>query len=155
MNLFSSVALAAQLTFAPLLAAPHWIGERPTPKTLAGRVVLIDVFTYSCVNCQNVVPELRRLRKTYGSNDLEIVGVHTPELPSDRVRSNVAQNLAVQQITWPVAIDNDQSLWDAYGVTAWPTQFIFDRKGVLRKTVVGDSQDATVAATIEALVAEH
>ena len=60
--------------------------------------------------------------------------------------------MAIQGITWPVAIDNDEKLWNAYGVNAWPTQFFFDRNGRLRKTVVGDSQDDDVSATVRALV---
>jgi hypothetical protein len=112
----------------------------------------VDVFTYSCINCKNVVPELRKLRDNYSAKDLLIIGVHTPELPGDYVRSNVEKNLAIQGINWPVAIDNDHKLWDAYGVDAWPTQLIYDRNGHLAKTIVGDSQDDEVSATIRSLV---
>lgn len=144
--------ILTQSAFAPLFKDSHWIGSKPTPKQLAGKVVLIDVFTYSCINCKHVVPELQRLRRQYGLNDLVIIGVHTPELPSDYVRSNVEQNLALQGITWPVAIDNDEKLWNAYAVNAWPTQLVFDRSGRLRKTIVGDSQDDDVSAAIRMLV---
>jgi thiol-disulfide isomerase/thioredoxin len=152
MKLLFAAVLLAQSAFAPLFNASHWIGPQPTAKQLAGKVVLVDVFTYSCINCKHVVPELQRLRRQYGSDDLVIIGVHTPELQSDYVRSNVEQNLAIQGITWPVAIDNDQKLWNAYGVNAWPTQLFFDRNGRLRKTIVGDSQDDDVSATVRALV---
>jgi thiol-disulfide isomerase/thioredoxin len=155
MNMLLAAVLVAQSIFAPLLNAPHWIGPRATAETFAGKVVLVDVFTYSCINCKHVVPELQMLRKEYGSKDLVIVGIHTPELPGDYVRANVEQNLALQGITWPVAIDNDQALWNAYGVTAWPTQLFFDRQGRLRKTIVGDSQDQAVAATVQALIANR
>lgn len=152
--LFGAVLLAAT-AFAPLFQAQEWIGQRPVPETLAGKVVVVDVFTYSCGNCQNVVPELRRLRRQYSANDLLILGVHTPELPSDRVRANVVQALTHQGITWPVAIDNEGALWEAFHVSAWPTQLIFDRTGALRKTVVGDSQDPVVADEVRTLVAER
>ena len=81
--------------------------------------------------------------------------MHTPETPYERKRSNVVANLAAQGIVWPVAIDNDSALWNAYGVSAWPTELIFDRHGRLRKTVVGDSQDALVDATVKQLRAER
>lgn len=155
MNFLFGLALSASAALAPLLQAHDWIGHRPDSQTTAGKVVVVDVFTYSCGNCQNVVPELRRLRREYGSGDLAIFGVHTPELPSDRVRSNVVQGLNDQGITWPVAIDNDGALWNAFHVSAWPTQLIFDRRGILRKTIVGDSQDQVVEAEVRALVDER
>jgi thiol-disulfide isomerase/thioredoxin len=152
MNLLLAKLMLAAVTFGPLLHATQWIGSAPTAKALSGKVVVIDVFTYSCINCQHVVPELRRLRARYGPNDLEIVGIHTPELPSDRVRSNVVQNMSLQGITWPVAIDNQDSLWNAYGIEYWPTQMIFDRNGTLRKTILGEGYDDELSATVQALV---
>ncbi|MEO7202250.1 MAG: redoxin family protein [Candidatus Tumulicola sp.] len=155
MNLLLSVVLLAQSTFAPLVGASQWIGPQPPAASYAGKVVVVDVFTFDCINCKHVVPELRSLRAHYSTNDLLLVGVHTPEMPSERVRANVVEALAAQQISWPVAIDNDQKLWNAYGIQYWPTQLIFDRHGKLRKTVIGEGQDADVAATVAALVAER
>jgi thiol-disulfide isomerase/thioredoxin len=152
MNVLLAALVLAESALAPILNAQHWIGTQPTADTTSGRVVLVDVFTYSCINCKNVVPELRKLRQEYSTKDLEIIGVHTPELPGDYVRANVEKNLKIQGITWPVAIDNDQKLWNAYGVNAWPTQLIYDRSGHLVKTIVGDSQDSEVSATIRSLV---
>ncbi len=147
-----AAAPAAPLT--PLLTHADWLGMRPAAATLHGRVVLVDVFTFACINCQNVTPNLRALYTKRGK-DLAIVGVHTPETPYERKRSNVVANLAAQGIVWPVAIDNDSALWNAYGVSAWPTELIFDRHGKLRKTVVGDSQDALVDATVKQLLGER
>ena len=155
MNLLLAAALALQSAFAPLLQAADWAGSRPDETALRGKVVLVDVFTYSCINCKHVVPGLRRLRASVPARDLAIVGIHTPELPFERVRVNVVRNLALQGITWPVAIDNDDVLWNAYRIQYWPTQLIFDRRGVLRKTVVGEGQDELVAQTVRALIAER
>jgi thiol-disulfide isomerase/thioredoxin len=155
MNVLLSVMLLAQSAFAPIVAAPQWIGPRPTSASFAGRVVVVDVFTFDCINCKHVQPELRSLRAHYTPADLFIVGVHTPELPFERVRTNVVEALGAQGVSWPVAIDNDQKLWNAYGVQYWPTQLIFDRHGRLRKTVIGEGQDSEVASTIAALVAER
>ncbi|HEY3674857.1 MAG TPA: redoxin family protein [Candidatus Tumulicola sp.] len=155
MNVLLSAILLTQAAFAPLINTTQWIGPRPAAASFAGKVVVVDVFTFDCINCKHVQPELRSLRAHYSQSDLLLVGIHTPELPEERVRTNVVQALATQGITWPVAIDNDQKLWNAYNVQYWPTQLIFDRHGRLRKTVVGEGQDSLVASTVAALVAER
>ena len=149
---------AVQTSSAPtalshLDGASSWINGRVTASDLSGKVVVLDVFTVDCSNCQNVVPALRRLYQQDRARGLRVIGIHAPETPAERPRAYVEQSLARQGIVWPVAIDNDFALWHSYGVTAWPTQLFFDRRGVLRKVVVGDSQDDEVAATVESLLA--
>lgn len=146
--------LALLTTLAPILQAQSWIGARPGASTLAGKVVVLDVFTFDCINCKHVVPELRRLRSAIPQRDLVILGIHSPETPFERDRGNVAAALREQGITWPVAIDNDFSLWHAYGAQYWPTQLIFDRGGRLRKTIIGEGQDTQVAAAVQQLLGE-
>jgi len=155
LNLLFSAILLAQNAFAPLLNAPQWIGIRPTAASYAGKVVVVDIFTFDCINCKHVVPELRSLRGRYSAKDLLIVGIHTPETPFERVRANAVAAFVAQGISWPVAIDNEEKLWNAYSVEYWPTQLIFDRQGRLRKTVIGEGQDAEVTSTIAALVTER
>jgi len=144
-------ASAAARTLDPILAYGDWLDVRPTAESLKGRVVLVDVFTFACWNCQNVTPNLRKLHRTKPSSDLAIIGVHTPETPYERDRANVVENLKRLGITWPVAIDNSSRLWNAYGIEYWPTQMIFDRDGRLHTTIVGDSQDADVDKAIASL----
>ena len=120
---------------------------------LLKKVVLVDVFTVDCINCRNVTPNLRHLSKTL-QGKLVIVGVHTPETPAERERGHVVASLRELGITWPVAIDDDSAVWNAYGVEAWPTEMLFDRKGRLRKTIVGDSQDDALDAAVSALLTE-
>jgi thiol-disulfide isomerase/thioredoxin len=155
MSLILSTILLAQSAFNPLLSATQWLGDRPTAASFAGKVVIVDIFTFDCVNCKHVVPELRALRRKYATQDVLIVGIHTPETPYERERSNVARALAVQGISWPVATDNDERLWNAYGAEYWPTQLIFDRRGTLRKTIIGEGHDTEVASTVAALVAQR
>jgi thiol-disulfide isomerase/thioredoxin len=155
LKLLISTVLFAQNAFAPLANATQWIGSKPAAPFYAGRVVVIDVFTFDCINCKHVVPELRRLRARYTTKDLSIVGVHTPETPFERERENVVRALDAQGISWPVAIDNDEKLWDAYRIEYWSTQLIYDRHGNLRKTVIGEGHDSEVSSTIAALVAER
>jgi thiol-disulfide isomerase/thioredoxin len=133
-------------------AASQWINGRVAARDLTDKVVVLDVFTVDCSNCQNVVPTLRSLYAKDRSRGLRIIGIHAPETPAERSRAYVETSLARQGIVWPVAIDNDFTLWRAYGVAAWPTELFFDRKGELRRAIVGDSQDNEVRATVEALL---
>ena len=86
--------------------------------------------------------------------DLAIVGIHSPETSYERDRKEVVSHFGTLGVTWPVAVDNDFALWKAYNIEYWPTQMIFDRRGKLRKVIIGDSQDAAVNATINALLRE-
>ena len=146
--------LAAATSLAPILAPGAWANVPAAPAT-AGRVAIVDVFAFSCINCKHVTPELRKLRAAYRESDLAIVGVHAPELPDERVHANLLQAMHDQDISWPVRYDDDFRVWRAYGVTAWPTQLIFDRKGKLRATIVGEGYDAELERTVKALVAER
>lgn len=152
----SGAAAGAHATgLAPVYAASEgWLNGRITPAATAGKVVIVDVFTFDCYNCKNVVPNLRALdAKKRG--DLVIVGIHTPETPYEKNRTHVTANLRAQGITWPVAIDNSFAIWNAFGVDAWPTQLFFDRSGTLRATIVGDSQDDAVDRIVQKLLAER
>lgn len=135
----------------PLLAARDWLNGHPD---VEGKVVVVDVFTVDCGNCQNVVPTLRQLYTGDHAKGLVVIGIHAPETPPERDRNYVAQSLQRQGIVWPVAVDNGFNLWNDYGVTAWPTELFFDRHGRLRQTVVGDSQDTIVQAIVAMLLAE-
>jgi thiol-disulfide isomerase/thioredoxin len=152
---FFAPLLAALTTLTPLIHAANWVGAKPTAQSLSGKVVLVDVFTFECINCKHVVPELRTLRKNLPETQLAILGVHSPETPYERERVNVLHGLSEQGITWPVAVDNDFAVWNAYGIQYWPTQLIFDRQGRLRKTVIGEGQDALVASTVRELLSER
>jgi thiol-disulfide isomerase/thioredoxin len=149
----TSASASSPASLAPALSASTWLNVKPTAATLRGKVVLVDVFTVDCINCQNVVPNLRKLDAQHETG-LAIIGIHSPETPAERGRAYVVAQLQAQGIVWPVAIDNDFALWRAYAVTAWPTELIFDRHGKLRKTIVGDGQDDAVDATIRSLLAE-
>jgi thiol-disulfide isomerase/thioredoxin len=146
-------APATDLT--PLYAPGTWLNGTATAATLRGKVVLVDVFTFDCINCQHVVPNLRQLNAREPASRFAIVGVHAPETAFERVQSNVTQNLAAQGITWPVRIDNDFTVWQAYGIQYWPTQLIFDRHGRLRQTIIGEGRDDEVNAVIQNLLAQR
>ena len=149
-----SFVLAAAVTLAPVLGAAPWATTAGPPAT-TGRVTIVDVFTFECINCKHVTPELQKLSKTFDARDLAIIGVHAPELPEEKVHANVLQALKDQKITWPVVFDDAFRVWGAYGVNTWPTQLVFDRAGKLRATYVGEGYDAQLERTVNKLVAER
>jgi thiol-disulfide isomerase/thioredoxin len=140
---------------APVLAAPDWLNGRVGAADVAGKVVIVDVFTFDCINCKHVLPNLQHLHASVPAGDLTIIGVHAPETPAERERANVVRELARQGVVWPVALDNSFAVWKALDNEYWPTQYIFDRRGGLRRTVVGEGQDDVVNATVRALIAER
>jgi thiol-disulfide isomerase/thioredoxin len=141
------------LSLEPLLAARSWLNGAATRASVRGKVVLVDVFTFDCINCKNVTPNLRRLAAAKDAG-LTIIGIHSPETSYERDEGQVVTHLAALGVTWPVAIDNDFALWKAYGIAAWPTQLLFDRRGNVRTVIVGDSQDAMVDAAVTSLLRE-
>jgi thiol-disulfide isomerase/thioredoxin len=152
--MIGSLVLAVAMTLLPVLSASTWANAAGPPAT-QGRVTIVDVFTYGCINCRHVTPELQRLRRAYAPHDLAIIGVHAPETPEERVHENVVRALHEQEIAWPVVFDDGFQIWNAYGVSAWPTQLVFDRAGRLRKTYVGEGYDAELERTVRTLVAER
>jgi thiol-disulfide isomerase/thioredoxin len=150
-------ATRAAATTTPALRSLHlataWIGPQMALERLRGRVVLVDVFTFECINCVHITPNLKRLYATYPRSALEIIAVHTPEVPSYQSRPGyVAHQAQAAGLPWPIALDNDHRIWDAYGVDAWPTQLIFDKTGRYRATIIGDSLDQHVNAVVGSLI---
>ena len=142
------------VSLAPLFSGGQWLNTA-APPSVSGKVVIVDVFTFDCINCKHVVPTLRSLYQNTSRRDLEIIGVHAPETPFERNRANVINNLAAQGIVWPVALDNDFRLWHAFDVEYWPTQLVFDRSGKLRATIVGEGEDDKVRSVVARLIAAH
>jgi len=150
-----AAAVGPATNLAPVLGAHDWINGRATAAATDGKVVIVDIFTFDCINCKHVTPELKKLHASVPASELAIVGVHAPETPYERERPNVVSELARQGVVWPVAVDNSFAIWNAYGTTAWPTQLIFDKHGKLRKTLVGEGYDSDVESTVKALIAEQ
>ena len=152
---FSSVADASTSGLGAVLSSPDWLNGRVNATDVRGKVVLVDFYTFECINCKHVEPNLRKLYHDTGRDDLIIISVHSPETPYERDRANLKASLGSQGVAWPVVVDNGFDVWNAYGVDAWPTQLIFDRHGKLRQTIVGEGQDDEVDSTIKQLIAEQ
>jgi len=147
------VSQAASLN--ALTHATSWVNGKVGAGDLRCKVVLVDFYTFDCINCKHTEPNLRNLYQTTSRRDLVIVGVHSPETSLERNRANLLASLKDQGIGWPVAVDNDFAVWNSYGIAAWPTQLIFDRHGKLRATVVGEGQDDAINQAIKQLIAER
>jgi peptide-methionine (R)-S-oxide reductase len=140
---------------APELAAGTWINsEALTLKSLRGRVVVIDFWTFGCYNCRNTLPSVRSWDARYREKGLTIIGVHTPELDSERNLDNVRREVAALGIRYPVITDNDFATWNAYKVEAWPTMFVLDKSGRIRWMHLGEGAYDEAEQTIQRLLAE-
>jgi thiol-disulfide isomerase/thioredoxin len=117
----------------------QWFNSRPlTVKDLRGKVVIVNIWVYSCINCHNSLPTLKEWYKKYKDQGLEIVGVHTPEFESDKVISNVTASLKQDGVTWPVFQDNESKTWNAYNNRYWPSFYLIDRSGNIRELHEGE-----------------
>jgi thiol-disulfide isomerase/thioredoxin len=124
---------------APALAARAWINTAPlTPADLAGKVVLYDFWTYSCINCVRTLPYIRAWYDRYRADGLVIVGVHSPEFDFEKVHSNVEAAVKRLDVTWPVALDDGMAIWNAFENNAWPADYVADRSGHLRFSHIGE-----------------
>jgi thiol-disulfide isomerase/thioredoxin len=151
----AGAASGSSVTLDRILAAPDWVNGHPTAADVRDKVVVLDFYTFDCYNCKNVEPNLRALYKNVPRKDLVILSVHSPETSIEHNRKALVSSMTEQGVVWPVAVDNDFAIWNAYGINAWPTQLIFDRRGHLAKTVIGDSQDAVVNSTVDQLLRER
>jgi thiol-disulfide isomerase/thioredoxin len=105
---------------------------------LVGRVVVVDFWTYSCVNCVRTLPYLRAWWDRYKSDGLVIIGVHSPEFEFEKKDANVAAAVKKLDVTWPVAFDDDMDIWETFENQYWPAKYVFDRDGRLRFTHFGE-----------------
>ena len=136
------------------ISATFNAGDAPlTLASLRGRVVLIDFWTYSCVNCLRTIPELEGLYRRYERDGLTVVGVHTPEFQFERDAGNVGRAVRDLGITYPVALDADYATWDAYGNRYWPTTYLLDRRGHVRDLHVGEGDEARTEALVRRALA--
>ncbi len=133
-----------------------WLNAPPqTIAGLRGKVVLIDFWTYSCVNCLRTLPFLRGWDKAYRDDGLRIVGVHTPEFAFEHEGDNVRGAVNRLGIRYAVAIDNDYGTWNAYGNRYWPAKYLIDRNGHVRYVHFGEGAYAETERVIRSLLAER
>ena len=141
---------------APSLAgATGWLNSPPlTLEQLRGKVVLVDFWTYSCINCLRTLPAVRAWARTYASQGLVVVGVHAPEFEFEHDPQRVRKALLDQHVDWPVAIDDDFKVWRAFRNEAWPALYFIDAQGRVRHHVLGEGGYDASERVIRRLLAE-
>ena len=133
----------------------HWLnGEPLTLSELRGNVVLVDFWTYTCVNCLRTIPQLRAWHDRYAADGLRIIGIHTPEFEFEKDPANVMAAAQVQGVAWPIALDNDYVTWDNFENLFWPTKYLIDHRGRLRYRLIGEGNYQTFEEELRSLLVE-
>jgi len=138
-----------------LSGAVEWLNSPELSKeSLRGKVVLVDFWTFDCINCQHSIPYVNEWAKKYEKDGLVVIGVHTPEYPFERVVDNVRKNVAKLGLNYPIAIDNNYTIWRAFDNQYWPAHYIIDAEGKIRYTHFGEGSYDTQEQVIQKLLAE-
>ena len=139
----------------PLDGAVQWLNSPPlTREQLKGKVVLIDFWTYSCINCIRSVPYVRAWAERYRNDGLVVIGVHSPEFAFERDPANVRKAVADLGISYPVALDNELAIWRAFDNRYWPAHYLADAQGRIRYHHFGEGSTDETETAIRALLAE-
>ncbi|MCP4619297.1 MAG: thioredoxin family protein [Bradyrhizobium sp.] len=147
---------AAQDSAPNFVGITNWFNSAPLDiADLRGKVVLVDFWTYGCVNCVNTLPRVTELYNKYRDRGLVVVGVHTPEFPFERSAGNVQAALKRHGITYPVAQDNDSRTWNAYRNQYWPAQYIVDQTGKIVFQHAGEGQYEEIDRTVARLLSTN
>jgi cytochrome c biogenesis protein CcdA/thiol-disulfide isomerase/thioredoxin len=138
-----------------LSGATAWISTSPlTPASLRGKVVLVDFWTYSCINCLRTLPYIKAWNEKYKDSGLVIIGVHTPEFAFEKDEANVRKAVKDLGITYPVAMDNDYSIWRSFNNEYWPADYFIDATGHIRFHHFGEGAYEESEQWIRALLGE-
>ena len=138
-----------------LEGATGWLNGRPLNREdLKGKVVLVDFWTYSCINCIRAIPHIRALHDRYARDGLIVIGVHSPEFAFERDPKNVARAIGEQEVNYPVALDNKFAIWRAFNNRYWPATYIADARGRLRYHHFGEGGVRETEAAVRRLLME-
>lgn len=138
---------------APFSGATGWLNSEPlTPEGLRGRVVLVDFWTYTCVNWLRTAPYVRAWHEKYAGAGLTVIGVHTPEFGFEHDRANVEARVRALGVTYPVAVDDDYGVWQDFANHYWPAVYLADDRGRLRYHHFGEGEYARTEMMIQRLL---
>jgi cytochrome c biogenesis protein CcdA/thiol-disulfide isomerase/thioredoxin len=151
----NSDALPIDGALPTLSGATEWLNSPPlTPETLRGKVVLVDFWTYSCINCLRAIPYVRAWAEKYKDQGLVVIGVHSPEFAFEKNIDNVRRAVRDLKVDYPVAIDNAYAIWRAFGNQYWPAHYFIDAEGRVRHHHFGEGDYEESEQVIRALLAE-
>lgn len=155
-NAWTAVSAEEPATAMPapdFSGAGRWFNSAPlTIDSLRGKVVLVEFWTRECINCLHVLPHTRSLYDRYAKEGLVVVGVHTPEYDEEHDPAQLETAIRQYQITWPVAMDNDYRIWNAYGNRYWPAIYLIDRSGHVVYRHVGEGNDDEIEQRVRQLL---
>jgi len=141
--------------FPSLAGAEEWLNSKPlTVEDLKGKVVLVDFWTYSCINCLRAIPYVRAWAEKYRDHGLVVIGVHAPEFAFERNVDNVRKAIATLKIGYPVAIDNEYKIWRAFENEYWPAHYFIDAQGQIRHHHFGEGDYDESEQIIQKLLAD-
>ncbi|MSR13052.1 MAG: redoxin domain-containing protein [Gammaproteobacteria bacterium] len=145
----------------PVTSPERWLNSPPlTWGALRGKVVLVDFWTFDCWNCFRSFPWLTDLETRLAQEDLQVVGVHSPEFDHEKVTRSIVEKAREFGLTHPIVIDNDMHIWRAFENRYWPAYYLIDRQGRVRarfvgETHAGDAQATAIEAAIQTLLTEE
>jgi len=140
---------------APEISEGDWINSTPLALSdLRGKVVLLEFWTYGCINCRNTLPFMKSVHAKYKTRGLAIIGVHTPEFDQEKQLPNVRRRTAALGIEYPVVTDNAYRTWSTYNQRYWPVMYVIDKKGVIRYVHIGEGEYRQTEEVIQTLLQE-
>ena len=155
--LFAGIVVGSSLVGAaaklPAFKAERWVNSAPlTAEKLRGKVVLVDIWEYTCINWIRTLPYVKAWNRDYASLGLVVVGVHAPEFEFGKRAENIDRGIRDHGLTYPIAIDNEFAIWRALGNDAWPAKYLFDGQGKLVRRWVGEGQYDEIESEIRRLL---
>lgn len=148
-------ALPVEGQLPTLDAATEWLNTDALPRTsLRGKVVLVQFWTYSCINWRRTLPYVRAWSKQYGPAGLVVLGVHTPEFEFEKDLGNVRRAVAEAEMGYPIAVDSKREIWKAFGNEYWPASYFVDAEGRIRHHQFGEGEYERSESIIRELLAE-
>jgi thiol-disulfide isomerase/thioredoxin len=151
----TAILAAAGKALPDFQGIQQWLNSDPLAiADLKGNVILIQFWTFACINCQRTLPYITQWHRQYAAQGLKVIGIHTPEFAFERDPNNIKRALQQHKINYPVPIDNDYKTWKAYNNEYWPHLFLADRQGLMRYDHIGEGAYDTTEQTIQQLLKE-
>jgi cytochrome c biogenesis protein CcdA/thiol-disulfide isomerase/thioredoxin len=147
--------ISSDITAPEIRGISQWFNSNgESLENLKGKVVLVDFWTYSCINCQRTLPYITKLYDTYKDKGLVVLGLHAPEFQFEKVPANVQKAVTENKINYPVGLDNDFKTWNAYENQFWPASYLIDKEGKIRRTHFGEGEYAETEKAVRFLLDE-
>src|SRR5437868_3839693 len=151
----ASDTFAADGPLTSFRSATGWLNSPPlTPADLRGKVVLADIWTYTCINWLRTLPYVRAWAAKYKDQGLVVIGVHSPEFPFEKDLENVRRSAKAMRVDYPIAVDSEHAVWRAFHNNYWPALYLIDAKGKIRYHQFGEGEYERTERVIQQLLVE-